>query len=81
MSTRYHTLDSIWFTPAMQPIIGIVAIDSDGNGWKAYIGTLPNVNANNKIEDEQYIAAHGVPLGRRLAIATFPQYNPEKFLD
>lgn len=69
---KYKVLDSIWFGK-----IGIVVIDSDGNGWKAYIGFGTGFNV---LEDCQIIAQVGVPVGQAIALAAFPNLEPEKFL-
>ena len=67
----YKVLDSIWFG-----IIGIVAIDSNGFGWKCYIGTGIGLD---KGEDEQKIAKTGMSVGKTIAHATFPNLPQDKF--
>ena len=70
---NYKILGSIWFRT-----IGIVAIDSNGNGWKCYIGCGLG---DNEEDDEQKVAGYGQPTGKTIAIAAFPDLNPETFLN
>lgn len=67
----YKILGSIWFG-----VIGIIAIDSNGNGWKCYIG---NGIGDNEDDDAQKIAGYGMPVGRAIALAAFPNLNQEEF--
>ena len=67
----YKILSSIWFGT-----IGIVAIDSNGFGWKCYIGVG---EGDSERADEQIIAGNGTPTGKAIALAAFPELNPDEF--
>jgi hypothetical protein len=69
----YKILGSIWFGK-----IGIVAVDNNGFGWKVYIG-LGLGFGNNQKDDEQFIAANGFPVGKSIALASFPELKPYEF--
>lgn len=50
-------LNSYWFSPMGEPIIGVVRVLSgDGEGIKYYIGTA---QGKDKALDEMHIALHG----------------------
>lgn len=50
-------LNSCWFSPMGEPIIGVVMVFSDdGEGIKYYIGTA---QGKDKALDEMHIALHG----------------------
>jgi hypothetical protein len=66
-------LGSIWFGGT----IGIVAVDSVGHGWKCYIG---NGVGFDEMIDALQIAENGFPTGKNIAIAAFPNLNPDEFL-
>jgi hypothetical protein len=68
----YKILRSIWFN-----FIGIVAIDSDGHGWKCYIGTGTGYDED---ADCQLIAGVGMPTGKAIAVASFPSLDADKFI-
>ena len=68
---EYRVLGSIWFGK-----IGIVAIDSNGHGWKAYIGIGTGLDLTG---DEQIIASKGVPVGQAIALAAFSELEPTEF--
>lgn len=67
-----NVIDSIWFGT-----IGIVAINSDDHGWKAYIGQGHGFDMS---ADEQLIADTGMPVGKDIACAAFQGQDPDKFL-
>lgn len=64
-------LDSIWFG-----VIGIVAVDSNGHGWKCYIGS--SMGEDEKT-DCQRIATNGMPIGQAIALAAFPNLEQKEF--
>jgi hypothetical protein len=70
---KYKILGSIWFGT-----IGIVAIDSNGFGWKCYIGNSHSGGADEEA-DAQFIAGHGMPTGPAIALASFPQLKAEDY--
>lgn len=82
----YKILGSIWYTPPMpSPVIaivldiGFVAIASgpDGDKWKCYCGF--GLGGDQAI-DEQIIASRGVKVPKAVAVAHFPQLDPERFV-
>ena len=83
---RYDVIGHIWFTNLAGEQIGIVAINSNDHGWKAYIGIAPEIK-NSSFCPMDYVEAHtqhiareGSPVGKAIACAAFPQFNPETFL-
>ena len=68
----HKVLDSIWFGT-----IGIVAVDSNGFGWKCYIGSA--TFSTSQDNDAQKIAENGMPTGRAIALATFPNLKATEF--
>jgi hypothetical protein len=70
---KYKILGVIWFNT-----IGIVAVDSNGFGWKCYIG---NGIGSDEESDSQFIAENGMPTGRGVALGAFPQLNPDGMVE
>lgn len=64
-------IDSVWFGQ-----IGIVAIQSGEDKWKAYIGSA---FSGSQYEDEQFVAKLGKPTGKGIAVGAFPDLDPDKF--
>lgn len=77
---NYKIIGSIWFS-SMKGTMGIVAIDSDGGGWKAYIDYVGTTDSQDQEADEQEIAKNGAPVGKAIACASFPSLDSEKFID
>jgi len=67
----YKILGSKWHTSGTG-MIGIVAIKSHEDIWKAYIGIAIGLNEK---EDEQHIAKLGNKLNSRVASAYFPNFD------
>jgi hypothetical protein len=81
---EYRVLDALWYTPrgifGMQLYIGVVAVETFGptDEWKAYIGIVPGINAE---DDKQAIAARGAGVLSPIAAAYFPQLDITKYKD
>lgn len=73
----YKILDSVWFNPGNR-VIGIVAVETFTDQWKAYIDTASGYN--QKL-DEQMIAARGAGLRWDMAHAIFPRLDIRKYKD
>lgn len=90
MKPAYTILGSVWYTPPITNIIfdgmfgigqhlsvGVVAIKSSDNKWKAYLGYGVT---GEQWKDEQHIATNGVKITKAVACATFPKLDPKRFI-
>lgn len=71
----YEVLASKWFT-SVDGCIGVVAVETFTNEWKAYIGIADGYNQQG---DEQHIAMYGSGLLPEEAHGFFPHLNIEKY--
>ena len=72
---HYKILDTRWFTPRMDTI-GVVAIETFGDTWKAFLGTVPG---HDRQFDEQFVAAWGAGLSPEEAHGFFPHLDVAKY--
>ena len=69
-------IESTWHTVMCGKIIGVVAIRSYENTWKAYIGIASGFDEKM---DEQAIARDGAKLSEKVAYAYFPSLDVENY--
>lgn len=74
---EYKILGSVWFNPGTE-VIGIVAVETFTDQWKAYIGTAFGFDQKS---DEQIIAAQGAGLHWDMAQGIFPHLDIRKYKD
>lgn len=76
----YHVINSYWYTgQEFGGVIGFVAIrrEHDSEEWKVYCGVGWGVDP---AIDSQMIAGGGAKVTREVALAHFPDLDPDKFV-
>lgn len=73
---KYNIIRSTWYSPGSGRVIGVVAIKSHGDSWRAFIDVVRGLDEHL---DEQDVAKYGSPLSKKVAQGYFPELNIEEY--